>query len=151
MIVELDDLKTLRDMRTVYMGGVFDLTHAGHFHAIRFLKEKYPDYLLVVGVMGSERVRKLKGEGRPILSAEERLAMIDGNKYVDYCFIYRDSELNPPHFHTVPEILSADVYATERARDLSDKFFSESGIKIEFLKRKGELSTTEIINRIIRK
>jgi rfaE bifunctional protein nucleotidyltransferase chain/domain len=66
-----------------FANGCFDVIHVGH---IRYLQDaaKQAD-VLVVGVNGDDSVRELKGEGRPVMPANERaeiIAAIDGVDYV---------------------------------------------------------------------
>jgi rfaE bifunctional protein nucleotidyltransferase chain/domain len=66
-----------------FANGCFDVLHVGH---IRYLRDAAKEGdVLVVGVNGDESVRRLKGEGRPVMGEGERaevIAAIDGVKYV---------------------------------------------------------------------
>jgi rfaE bifunctional protein nucleotidyltransferase chain/domain len=87
--------------RTIaFANGCFDVVHVGH---IRYLQDaaRVAD-VLVVGVNGDESVRELKGEGRPVMPAEERAEIIASIRGVDYVTIFPDrsparllSELRP--------------------------------------------------------
>jgi len=71
-----------RGVRVVFTNGVFDLLHAGHVRllvAARALGD-----CLVVGVNSDASVRRLKGNGRPIVPLAERMEMLAGLKPVDY-------------------------------------------------------------------
>ena len=73
--------------RTIaFANGCFDVLHVGH---IRYLQDaaKQAD-VLVVGVNGDDSVRGLKGEGRPVMPAEERAEIIDAIDGVDYVTIF---------------------------------------------------------------
>lgn len=62
-------------MNKVLVGGCFDLLHYGH---VRFLEEaKKLGDVLVVALESDENVRKMKGDGRPIHSQEQRKAMLE--------------------------------------------------------------------------
>ena len=63
-----------------FITGSFDLFHAGH---CRLLKEtsKLADQIFV-GVNTDERIRKVKGEDRPIFPLQHRLEILDANQYV---------------------------------------------------------------------
>eukprot|EP01066_Platyproteum_vivax_P014937 Platyproteum_vivax@DN665_c0_g1_i1.p1 len=63
----------------IYTDGVYDLTHSGHFNAIR-QAAALGDYL-VVGVVSDEEATKAKG--KPIYSQQERTELIKGCKWVD--------------------------------------------------------------------
>jgi rfaE bifunctional protein nucleotidyltransferase chain/domain len=73
-----------RQGRTIsFANGCFDVLHVGH---IRYLLDAAKEGdVLVVAVNGDESVRRLKGEGRPVMGESERaeiIAAIDGIKYV---------------------------------------------------------------------
>src|SRR5690606_1229398 len=59
----------------------FDLLHVGH---LSYLEEaRGLGSYLVVGINSDESVRRLKGEGRPILPLEERGRLLGALKCVD--------------------------------------------------------------------
>ncbi|XP_031276678.1 ethanolamine-phosphate cytidylyltransferase-like [Pistacia vera] len=63
----------------VYMDGCFDLMHFGHANALRQAKALGDE--LVVGVVSDEEI--VANKGPPVLSMEERLALVSGLKWVD--------------------------------------------------------------------
>jgi ethanolamine-phosphate cytidylyltransferase len=63
----------------VYMDGCFDLMHYGHANALRQAKALGDE--LVVGVVSDEEIIACKGP--PVLSMQERLALVSGLKWVD--------------------------------------------------------------------
>ncbi|KAL5769849.1 hypothetical protein ACOSP7_014003 [Xanthoceras sorbifolium] len=63
----------------VYMDGCFDLMHYGHANALRQAKTLGDE--LVVGVVSDEEI--IANKGPPVLSMEERLALVSGLKWVD--------------------------------------------------------------------
>ncbi|MCU1245788.1 MAG: hldE 2 [Acidobacteria bacterium] len=75
--------------RTIaFANGVFDVLHVGH---LRYLQDaaRQAD-VLVVAVNGDESVRMLKGEGRPVMGAEERAELIAAIRDVDYVTIFTE-------------------------------------------------------------
>ena len=75
----------------VTTNGCFDVLHVGH---LRYLKAAQAlGDILVVGVNSDVSVRVLKGENRPLVSADERAEMLAGLGCVDYVTIF--PELNP--------------------------------------------------------
>ncbi|KAL8492767.1 hypothetical protein ACS0TY_024093 [Phlomoides rotata] len=63
----------------VYMDGCFDLMHYGHANALRQAKALGDE--LVVGVVSDEEI--ISNKGPPVLSMQERLALVSGLKWVD--------------------------------------------------------------------
>ena len=76
--------------RTVaFANGCFDVLHVGH---IRYLQDaaRVAD-VLVVGVNGDASVRTLKGEGRPVMNAQERAEIISAIRGVAYVTIFDET------------------------------------------------------------
>ncbi|HEY7546215.1 MAG TPA: D-glycero-beta-D-manno-heptose 1-phosphate adenylyltransferase [Blastocatellia bacterium] len=70
----------------VFTNGCFDLLHAGH---ARYLREaRALGDALIVALNSDRSVRKLKGEGRPILSELERAELMAALEAVDYVTIF---------------------------------------------------------------
>jgi D-beta-D-heptose 7-phosphate kinase/D-beta-D-heptose 1-phosphate adenosyltransferase len=70
----------------VFTNGCFDLLHAGH---ARYLSEaRALGDALIVALNSDRSVRKLKGEGRPILSEAERAEVISALESVDYVTLF---------------------------------------------------------------
>jgi len=71
-----------RGERVVMTNGCFDILHAGH---IAFLQEarSLGDRLLVA-VNDDDSVRRLKGDGRPVMSLDDRVALLSGLAAVDW-------------------------------------------------------------------
>jgi D-glycero-beta-D-manno-heptose 1-phosphate adenylyltransferase len=79
--------------KVVFANGVFDLLHVGH---VRYLQAARAEGdLLVVGINSDASTRKLKGEGRPILTERARAALVAALKSVDYVVIFDELDLNP--------------------------------------------------------
>ncbi len=94
--------------KIVLVTGVFDLLHCGHTQFLQKSKQ-YGDILLV-GLESDERVRKLKGDDRPVEPVEARLKDIGKLEYVDFAFAL------PPNFDRIERehfmaLLRPDVLA----------------------------------------
>jgi len=96
MIIEqhiLSDFSTSDKQNMIMCFGCFDLIHIGHITMLENLKKT--DLTLIVCVASDETVQAMKGKQRPIISAEERVAMLDAVKYVDYVFIAKSGNIAP--------------------------------------------------------
>jgi rfaE bifunctional protein nucleotidyltransferase chain/domain len=77
--------------RVVLANGHFDLLHVGH---VRYLEgARAAGDVLVVGVNGDDATRKLKGPGRPILSASERAELVSALESVDIVVVFEDDDV----------------------------------------------------------
>src|SRR5687768_16946834 len=65
----------------VFTNGCFDILHPGHIDLLT--RAKALGTRLVVGINSDRSVRNIKGSGRPLLSQEERAAVLMGLAAVD--------------------------------------------------------------------
>jgi ethanolamine-phosphate cytidylyltransferase len=130
----------------IYMDGVFDIIHSGHFNAIRQSK-KLGD-VLVVGINSDSDVEKAKG---PLLmKMNERSALVRSCKWVD------EVVENTPY---TPTISLLDELKIDYCAHGDDMPVNENGIgcydeiknagRLRVFKRTEGISTTEIIGRLL--
>ena len=89
--------------KVVLTNGCFDLLHVGH---VQFLqKAKALGQMLIVAINDDRSVRKLKGNGRPLIGAADRAGIIAGLESVDHVTIF--SEATPLHLinELTPDVL----------------------------------------------
>jgi D-glycero-beta-D-manno-heptose 1-phosphate adenylyltransferase len=102
--------------KIVFANGVFDLLHAGH---VRYLQAARAEGdVLIVGVNSDAGAKRLKGDGRPILTERARAALVASLAAVNYVVIFDEPDVRAllrdlqPHVHakgtdytvqTVPE------------------------------------------------
>jgi rfaE bifunctional protein nucleotidyltransferase chain/domain len=81
-----------RDGRSVALAnGCFDVLHVGH---VRYLAGAAAEAdLLVVGVNGDASVRRLKGEGRPVLPADDRALLVAAVRAVDLVVVFEEDDV----------------------------------------------------------
>jgi rfaE bifunctional protein nucleotidyltransferase chain/domain/rfaE bifunctional protein kinase chain/domain len=72
--------------RTVATGGCFDLLHAGHVSTLR--RARALGDCLVVLLNSDESVRRLKGPGRPLVTAADRAAVLSALDVVDAVVVF---------------------------------------------------------------
>jgi rfaE bifunctional protein nucleotidyltransferase chain/domain len=71
--------------------GCFDILHVGH---VRYLEgARAQADVLVVGVNGDASVRRLKGEGRPVLEQQERALLVAALRPVDHVLIFEEDDV----------------------------------------------------------
>jgi D-glycero-beta-D-manno-heptose 1-phosphate adenylyltransferase len=80
--------------RTIaFANGCFDILHVGH---IRYLESAAREGdVLVVALNDDASVRQLKGEGRPILPANDRAELVAALRCVDYVVIFSELTVGP--------------------------------------------------------
>lgn len=129
----------------VLTNGAFDLLHYGH---ISYLKEaKENGDILIVAVNSDNSVRRLKGEGRPIIDEKGRAYLVASLKVVDYVVIFEEDNVKRilselmPHLH-----IKGPDYSVETVAE--SKFSSSLGIETRIVGKSKEQSTTDIIKRV---
>jgi len=80
--------------RTIaFANGCFDLLHVGH---VRYLESAAQEAeILIVAINDDDSVRRLKGEGRPVLSAADRAELVAALRSVDYVVIFPEPTVGP--------------------------------------------------------
>jgi rfaE bifunctional protein nucleotidyltransferase chain/domain len=86
-----------------FANGCFDLLHVGH---VRYLQSAAAEAdRLIVAINDDESVRRLKGEGRPVLAAAHRAELVAALRGVDYVVIFPEPTVGP-----LLETLRPDVH-----------------------------------------
>jgi rfaE bifunctional protein nucleotidyltransferase chain/domain len=110
----LDKFKPLSELRrtiaaekakaktVVLANGCFDLFHVGHIRYLRAARAKGD--VLVVALNSDSSVRRLKGEGRPILPQKERAEILAAFSFVDYVTIFSESMVTKVLLALKPDI-----------------------------------------------
>ncbi len=74
--------------KVVFTNGCFDVLHAGHV-ALLERARSFGDEL-IVGLNSDDSVRRLKGEGRPVNSQEDRARVLGALRAVDAIVVFED-------------------------------------------------------------
>ncbi|MFW6242747.1 MAG: adenylyltransferase/cytidyltransferase family protein [bacterium] len=73
----------------IWVNGCFDILHVGHINLLYYAKQYNIDYTneienkVIVGIDSDERIKKLKGDKRPINTLSDRAKMLNSLKVVD--------------------------------------------------------------------
>ena len=129
----------------VFTNGCFDILHAGH---VRYLTaaEAMGDFL-VIGLNSDASVRRLKGEGRPIVSEADRAEVLDALRAVDIVTIFDE-----PTAEELVRLVRPHVYVKGGDYSLDTlpeaKIVQAAGGRVEFIPFLEGHSTTGVIERI---
>jgi rfaE bifunctional protein nucleotidyltransferase chain/domain len=86
------DAQRQKGRRIVLANGVFDLLHVGH---LRYLEAaRALGDVLVVALNSDASVRRLKGQGRPIMSAAERAELVGALRHVDAVVVFEEDTVD---------------------------------------------------------
>jgi rfaE bifunctional protein nucleotidyltransferase chain/domain len=132
----------------VWTNGCFDLLHPGHLASLKAAR-RLGDVLLV-GVNSDEAVRRLKGEGRPLMPAEERAAIIAELRSVDHAVIFEEDTPEAVIGQLRPDVhcKGAD-YAPPAGKPVPERATVEAyGGRVEFLPLLDGCSTTRFLETI---
>ncbi len=132
--------------KTIVMtNGCFDLLHVGH---IRFLgaSKKMGD-ILVVAIDDDDSVRTLKGKGRPVIAAQERVRVITALDSVDYVTIFATKDLERLIEAIRPDILTKGSNYTDQTV-MGRKIVERTGGRVAMIPVTEAISSTQVINQI---
>ena len=74
--------KNIRNKKTVFTNGCFDILHLGH---VKLLNEaKKLGEILIIGLNSDESIKKLKGKKRPIMNQKTRSYILSSMYFVDF-------------------------------------------------------------------
>ena len=142
--VLVKDLKKKRK-RLVLTNGCFDLLHAGHI--MLFSASKRMGDILIVAIDDDESVKALKGSGRPVLYAKERVRILSALDDVDYVVVFSSKDLIKLIDIIQPDVLTkgsnyttSQVFGRERVEEL--------GGKVILIPVTEDISSTRIIDTI---
>jgi rfaE bifunctional protein nucleotidyltransferase chain/domain len=129
------------DSITLANGG-FDLLHVGHVRYLRAAKKL--GGRLVVAVNSDASVRALKGEGRPLIPAEERAEILAALADVDVVVIFPESDVRAIIREIRPDIHAKGTDYTAEAVPERDEVIACGG-RVEIVGDPKSHSSTEMI------
>jgi D-beta-D-heptose 7-phosphate kinase/D-beta-D-heptose 1-phosphate adenosyltransferase len=135
----------LAGKRIVFTNGCFDLLHAGHLSLLQTAARQGD--VLVLAINSDDSVARLKGAGRPLMSATERAALLAALECVDAVTIFPEDTPLETIALVRPQILvKGEDY---RVADVVGRELVESdGGKVVLVPLHAEHSTTKLVERI---
>ena len=99
--------------KVVFTNGCFDLLHRGHLFLLREAR-KLGD-VLVVGVNSDASARRVKGPGRPVISEEDRVELLEALSCVDHVVVFDEDTPENLIRHFKPDLhVKGGDYAGDR-------------------------------------
>jgi rfaE bifunctional protein nucleotidyltransferase chain/domain len=122
--------------------GCFDLLHVGHIRYLRAAKQL--GGRLIVAINSDESVRGLKGEGRPLMPAEERAEILSALADVDAVVVFSEHDVRALIREVRPDIHAKGTDYTADTVPERDAVV-ECGGRVEIVGDPKDHSATEII------
>jgi rfaE bifunctional protein nucleotidyltransferase chain/domain len=131
--------------RIVLANGCFDLLHVGH---VRYLAAaRALGDVLFVGINGDAAVTRLKGPGRPLMPADERVELLAALRPVDHVVVFEEDTAD-----RLVALLRPDVHA--KGTDYTERSVPEAasvqavGGRVAIVGDPKEHATRDLIARI---
>lgn len=133
-------------MRKVLCFGVFDLFHVGHLNLLERASKLGE---LIVGIPTSWTIEEhIKGHPT-VISAEDRLRIVQAIKHVKFAFIYTDTEALEESIRLIkPDIVCR---GDDNENFVGRKVAEEIGAKIVFFQYTKGISSTKIREELCQK
>ncbi len=134
--------------RVVLANGCFDLIHVGH---VRYLDAaKRLGDCLIVAINSDRSARELKGEGRPIVNADERVEILSALECVDFCFTFDELTLDDSIRVLRPDVHAKGTdYTTDSVPERSTVL--EAGGRVEIAGDEKQHSSRDLVELILAK
>jgi rfaE bifunctional protein nucleotidyltransferase chain/domain len=131
----------------ILANGCFDLFHVGHVRYLRAAKAL--GGRLIVAVNSDESVRVLKGDGRPLMPAEERAEILAAFEDVDAVIIFPERDVRALIREIRPNIQAKGTDYTADSVPERD-VVAEYGGRVEIVGDPKDHSASEIIRSRLR-
>ena len=144
-------------MSVVYTGGTFDLFHLGHIQLLEACKRiAGPTGRVIVGLNTDGFIARFKGS-TPIMSFDERAAVLLACKYVDNVIENigeEDSKITIEKAGLVDFVVIGSDWAPPKdyyaQMGFTKEWLNERGIALLYVDRNTGMSTTEIKKRMLK-
>ncbi|MCB5265015.1 MAG: D-glycero-beta-D-manno-heptose 1-phosphate adenylyltransferase [Candidatus Cloacimonetes bacterium] len=144
-IADISEDLHLSGQQIVFTNGCFDIIHAGH---VAYLSQaKALGDILIVGLNSDASVKRLKGDGRPINTQQDRALVLAAFSFVDYVVIFEQNTPLALIKEVEPDILvKGGDWQTHQI--VGSDLVLERGGKVLSLNFVEGLSTTGILERL---
>ena len=128
--------------KIIWTNGCFDILHRGHIELFQYAKSLGDE--LIVGIDSDEKVKKDKGEDRPINSLDDRAIILQSIKYIDRVIEFDSTD----ELEWLIKDIKPDVMVI--GSDWKDKKVvgEKYAGKVEFFDRIEGYSTTKLLKTI---
>jgi rfaE bifunctional protein nucleotidyltransferase chain/domain len=131
--------------RIILANGCFDVLHVGHVRYLRAAKQL--GGRLIVAINADSSVRSLKGEGRPLMPAEERAEIIASLEGVDAVVIFYEPDVRALIRELRPDVQAKGTDYTAESVPERDTVLACGG-RVEIVGDPKDHSATELIQKM---
>ena len=140
----LEDVRISRH-RLVFTNGCFDLIHPGHIFSL--MEARALGDRLLVGLNSDESVRRLKGEGRPLIPELGRVAILGALRCVDAVTLFDEATPRDLILRVRPQLLvKGGDYRQDEIVGAADLHMW--GGRLEILPYRKGYSTSDLMERV---
>lgn len=146
-LVSISESMRKQGRKLVLTNGCFDLLHLGH---VRYLQEarSFGD-ALVVALNGDDSVRSLKGNGRPLNTAQNRAEVIAALQSVDHVVIFPELRVTRLIEQVRPAIyVKGGDYTTLSLNPEERAALEKVGAQVQIVPFEPGYSTSKMISQI---
>jgi D-beta-D-heptose 7-phosphate kinase/D-beta-D-heptose 1-phosphate adenosyltransferase len=126
-------------MKKVWINGCFDVLHYGHFKLIDYAKSLGD---LMIGIDSDERIKKMKGEGRPFHTEGQRVFNLLQIKGVDKIVVFDSDDSLRNHLETY----QPDIFVIGDEYMYKPIIGGEHAKEIKFFGKLDGFSTTKLLD-----
>ena len=128
-------------MTTVWTNGCFDILHRGHIELFKYAKSLGDN--LIIGIDSDAKVKKDKGNSRPINSVEDRKFILESISHVDEVLVFESTkDLENLIKETKPDIMV--IGSDWKGKTVVGQQYAK---KLLFFDRIGNYSTTDTLKQ----
>jgi len=126
-------------MKKVWINGCFDVLHYGHFKLIDYAKS-FGD--LMIGIDSDERIRQMKGDGRPFHTEGQRVFNLLQIEGVDKIVVFDSDDSLRNHLETY----KPDIFVIGDEYMYKPIIGGEHAKEIKFFGKLDGFSTTKLLD-----